>query len=242
MSTPSGFPDGPPGPNHSQPGDGTDTPAPGELGIVEKRTWKTWQLASAVVIAVVIGMALNYHTVGASQSTGSGGSNAYVIPSGSGATTTTVAGSGGASDSSTTTTPTTGQSSTTSTTSAKGHNSTTTTSAGGQSSTSTTTASTSPVRLLLGPVQQSGGYTSTPFTTTAAGWNIGWAFQCSSASTTPSFQVFVVPAGAQPTGAAAITESGLSGQAVTVQSAVGAETLVVQAPTDCMWVVKVTGS
>src|ERR1700744_991026 len=93
---PSGFRDGRPGgdgPNHSQSGDPNAMPAPGELGLVEKRTWKTWQLACAVIVGVLIGMALNYHKVGASRSDGSSGSNGYKLPppSGSSGTTTTAA-------------------------------------------------------------------------------------------------------------------------------------------------------
>jgi hypothetical protein len=55
--------------------------------------------------------------------------------------------------------------------------------------------------------------------------------------------VFAVPAGTgPPTGTPAITETGASGKAVTVQSAVGQQNLVVQAPSNCTWAIKVTGS
>ena len=43
-------------------------------------------------------------------------------------------------------------------------------------------------------------------------------------------------------GTPAISETGPSGQSVTSQSSLGAQTLVVQAPASCTWVVKVTGS
>jgi hypothetical protein len=88
-----------------------------------------------------------------------------------------------------------------------------------------------------------GNWTSPTFTTTAAGWNIGWAFRCSPAPASgPSFQVFVTAAGSSPTGTPAISETGASGQSVTAQSSLGAQTLVVQAPATCTWAVKVTGS
>jgi hypothetical protein len=54
--------------------------------------------------------------------------------------------------------------------------------------------------------------------------------------------VFVTPAGSPPTGTPAISETGPSGQSVTAESSLGAQTLVVQAPAACAWIVKVTGS
>jgi hypothetical protein len=97
--------------------------------------------------------------------------------------------------------------------------------------------------LLLGPMQSQGNWTSPAFSITAPGWNIGWAFQCSAAPTsTPPFEVFVTPSGSAPTGSPAVSGTGTSGQSVTAQSSVGQQNLVVQAPADCVWVVKVTGS
>ena len=69
--------DGPPGyepvdMGSVRPEDLDGVPAPGALGIKEKRTWKTWQLVGAVVIAVLVGMLINYRTVGASASGGVG--------------------------------------------------------------------------------------------------------------------------------------------------------------------------
>jgi len=102
---------------------------------------------------------------------------------------------------------------------------------------------TAPARLLLGPTQSEGNWTSPAFTITASGWNIGWAFQCTPAPTAgTSFQVFVTPAGSAPGSAAAISETGGSGQAVTAQTSLGKQTLVVEAPANCAWAVKVTGS
>lgn len=203
-------------------------PAPGELRIREKRTWKTWQLAVAMGLAVLIGLAINYRTVAATQSPGSSG-GAYTLPTQATSTTTTSAGGGSAAGTSTTTTTTTSS-----------------TGAGSSPTSSTTTTSTggsSQARLLLGPTQSQGNWTSPVFTITAPGWDIGWAFRCTVAPTSgPSFQVSVAPAGLTPTGAAAISETGPSGQAVTTQSSTGQQVLVVQAPADCAWAVKVTGS
>jgi len=214
--------------------DGSAVPARGELGIKDKRTWKTWQLATGMVVAALVGMGLNYRTVGGNQSSGA---PAYHIPTSTGSTTSTTSASG--SSGSTTTT----------TTAAAGGGSTTTTTQGGGSTTTSTAPSTSstsaagPARVLMGPTQMQGNWTSPTFTTTAAGWNIGWAFRCVPAPAGgPSFQVFVTPVGSPPGKTPAITQTGPSGQSVTMQSALGAQTLVVQAPATCTWAVKVTGS
>jgi hypothetical protein len=234
-----------------------DVPAPGSLRLKEKRSWKTWQLVLFSVVAALIGMAINGN-VGAGGSSGSGsgtsGGGAYTLPpAGGSSTSTTVSTVGG---STTTSAPTAGSSTTTSAPAAdssttttkpggKSKDTTTTTASSSSSSTtdSTTTTSTSPARLLLGPTQLQGNWTSPAFTITAPGWNIGWAFQCTPAPTTgTSFEVFVTAAGVAPGGAAAISETGASGHAVTAQTSLGEQTLVVQAPANCAWAVKVTGS
>ncbi len=128
--------------------------------------------------------------------------------------------------------------------------STTTTAAGGSATTSTTSStSTAPPtdpRHASSWSRRSfkGNWTSTSFTTTAAPWNIGWAFVARLLRPAgPSFQVSVRPGrGSAPTGTPAISETGPSGQSVTTQSSLGPQTLVVQAPAGCTWIVKVTGS
>jgi len=222
-----------------------DPPEPGELKIKEKRTWRTWQLLTAALVAAIFGMWLNGDTGGgASNNTGSP-DNGKLPPASSGAsgpsagsTTTTAAGG------STTTTAAAGGSTTT--TAAGG--ATTTTAAGGATTTTdagstSSTVAAGPARVLLESPQLKGNWTSTSFTTTAAPWNIGWAFQCAPAPAAgPSFQVFVTPAGSAATGTPTISETGASGQSVTAASSLGAQTLVVQAPASCTWIVKVTGS
>jgi hypothetical protein len=200
-------------------------PAPGELHIKEKRTWRTWQVAVAMALAALVGMLLNYHTVGSSQASTA---KAYSLPppAKSGSTT------------STTVSPTS--------TGSKGA-STTTTAAGGTTTTtsasSTTTAAAGPARVLLSSAQMSGNWTSTAFTTTAASWSIGWAFRCTPPPAGgPAFQIFVTPVGGKPTGTAAVSQTASSGQSVTSQSSLGQQTLVVQTSASCVWVVKVTGS
>ncbi len=245
--------DGPPGyepvsMGPVRPQDLDAVPAPGSLGLKDKRSWKTWQLVSGMVFAALVGLFIGYRTPGASGSGGSGGSGtsdggAYSLPPAGGSTTSTTASTAGGSTS--TSAPTTGASTTTSTTGGKSKDTTTTTSGSSTSSTTGSTTSTSiPLaRLLLGPTQLQGNWTSPAFTITAPAWNIGWAFQCTPAPTTgTSFQVFVTAAGASPGGAAAISETGASGQAVTAQTSLGRQTLVVEAPANCAWAVKVTGS
>ena len=198
-------------------------PAPGDLHIKEKRSWKSWQLAVGMLVALLAGMALNAPSSGSSSSSSSSTAPAYTIPKSTGSTTTTTA-AGGA------------------TTTAASGGTTTTTAAGGGATTSSTAAA-GPARVLLGPTQLQGNWTSPSFTTTVPNWNIGWAFSCTPAPAAgPSFQVYVVPAGSSPSGTPAISETGPSGQSVSAQTTTGAQTLVVQAPAVCTWAVKVTGS
>jgi hypothetical protein len=202
---------------------------PGELKIKDRRAWKSWQLATGMIIAAIVGMALNYHTVGASPSSSSG---AYSLPppsGSSGTTTTTTAASGGATT-------------TSSTVSGSGGSSTTSTSVP-DASTTTPSAASAPARVLVGPEQSHGDWTSPAFTITSSNWNIGWAFQCTPAPVSgSSFQIFVTPAGSTPSGTPAVDESGASGQSVTAETSNGQQTVTIDAPANCVWAVKVTGS
>ncbi len=213
----------------TSPSDGADAPLPepGELKIKERRSWRTWQLLTVALVAAVFGMWINGDTGGGGPSSASS-STTGTLPPAAGSTTTTAA--GGA-------TTTTAAGGATTTTAAGG--ATTTTAAGSTS----TSAAAGPARVLLESPQQKGNWTSTSFTTTAAPWNIGWAFACAPAPAAgPSFQVFVTPAGSAASGTPAISETGASGQSVTAASSLGAQTLIVQAPASCTWIVKVTGS
>ena len=231
-----------PGDNGEQPAVTSDPPERGELKIKERRSWRTWQLLTAVIVAAVLGMGINGDTGGSSSASDTSTTSGTLPPestvkpdSGGASTTTTAPGAGG----STTTTAAGGSSgTTTTTTAATGGGSTTTT-----SSSPGSTAAAGPAGVLLTSPQQTGNWTSPAFTTTAAGWNIGWAYRCAPAPATgPAFQVFIVPAGSSPTGTAAISETGASGQSVTSQSSLGSQTLVVQTTASCTWIVKVTGS
>lgn len=217
-------------PEGTLPPDSTEyMPAPGELHIKEKRTWRTWQVALAVVLAVLVGMGLNYHTVGSSQASTA---KAYSLPppakSGSTTATTVPPTSGGSHGAAATTTTTTAAGGTTTTT---------------PGSSTTTSAAAGPARVLLSSAQMSGNWTSAAFTTTAASWSIGWAFRCTPPPAGgPAFQIFVTPVGGKPTGTASVSQTASSGQSVTPQTSLGQQTLVVQTSASCVWVVKVTGS
>ena len=228
------------GPTGFSSGDGSAMPARGELSIKERRTWKTWQFVTGIVAALLVGMAIDYYLAGGEGSaTSSSGAPAYHIPTSTGSnSTTTSTTASGSSSSSTTTSAASG-----STTTTQAGGSTTTSSSPSTSPSTSPTGAAGPARVLMGPTQLQGNWTSPAFTTTAAGWNIGWAFRCVPAPAGgPSFQVFVTSVGSSPSGTPAISETGPSGQSVTTQSTHGAQTLVVQAPATCTWVVKVTGS
>ena len=98
-------------------------------------------------------------------------------------------------------------------------------------------------RVLLTSPQQQGNWTSHSFTTTAAPWNIGWAFSAPPLRPqVPRSRCSSRRPGRRSTGRPRSARPGASGQSVTPQSSLGAQALVVQAPASCTWVIKVTGS
>ncbi len=221
----------PDGPIHvgvfNSPRPGGAVPAPGELQIKERRSWKTWQLIAAMVVMLVIGMAISStYNGGSANASSTNSQESLPPPAGSSVSTTTP-----------TTTPISG---------GGGGASTTTTVVASTTSSSTATSPTvvpTPARVLLGPTQSQGNWDSPDFTITNPSWNIGWAFQCTPAPNSgPAFEIYVVPAGGTATGTPAVNETGAAGSSVTAQSSVGQQMLVVQAPANCEWVVKVTGS
>jgi hypothetical protein len=213
-------------------------PQPGELHIHQKRSWRTWQLAAAVLVALIIGMWINGDTGGGgSASAGSGtpagesklppaqgpsagsGSSTTTSPRGSSATTTTLAGGAGSA--------------------------TTTTVAGGAGAGSGTTGTTQPLgqeSYLVPAYQSSGNWTSPAFNIAGSTWYLGWAFSCNPVpAAKPTFAVYVVPSGGTPSGTPAVTSSDPQGQSVTNLTSTGSQSIAVQAPPQCRWVVKVTG-
>jgi hypothetical protein len=211
---------------------GAETPrsgiAPGELKIKERVSWSTLQLVLAAAGTLVVGMFLGscFPTGGSRSATSTGAGTPRPLPAESAPGGTSSASSGGAVTG--TSVPPTQRP---------------TTAANGGGSAPATTSAAGPLVVLLGPKQSQGVWTSTPFTVKSGQWNIGWAFRCTP-STAPgdAFQVFVVPTGGSPGSTPAVSQSGGSGQSVTVQSSTGSQELMVRAPGNCIWAVKVTGS
>ena len=217
-------------------------PEPGDLHIVQKRTWRTWQLVAAVIVAALLGMWINGSTGGASGSSATSGGESKLPPP-SESTTTPPSGAHGSSSGSTTTTTAGGAAgATTTTTAGSGGGSagatTTTTTGGGAPA----TAAAGPNTVLVPATQQTGNWTSPAFTIAGGTWDIGWAFRCTPPPASgPSFQVFVVANGASPGPTPAVTSTDPQGQSVTPQTSTGSQQIVVQAPPGCLWAVKVTG-
>ena len=219
-------------------------PEKGELKIRERRSWKTWQLLTAVVIAAVLGMWFNGNAgspSGISNGSGAGGTSrgGYTLPPAAGSHTGTGApgATGTSTTSAATATSTTAEGATTSTS-----GSASTTAAAG-SPPSTAPVVVGPATVLVPEIQQTGNWTSPAFTIAGGTWNIGWAFQCVPVPTaTPTFQIFVVNNGAAPGSTPAVTSSAGSGSAVTPLTSTGSQQIIVQTSASCRWAVKVTGS
>ena len=204
---------------------GSGSPGPGELGIKERRSWRTWQLIVFGIACLLLGMLITWSDNGGSQSpkTSTGGNYKLPPPAGSSSAVTTTPGAASV----TTQAPASSGATSPSTTSAP-----------------TTTTTLGTAQVLLGPTPEThGNWTSSPFTIGGGTWNIGWAFQCTPAPVSgPSFQVFVVPAGGKAGATPAVNESGASGQSVTTQTSGGSQELEVMAPAACVWIVKVSGA
>lgn len=199
--------------------DRSGPPARGELGIKERRSWKTWQLVTACIVMALVGMVIGNAGSGSSGSASSSATKTYKLPPPSS--------SGGPGSSAT---PTTNPSPSTT----------------APSSTAATVPTTAPVTgttsVLVPRFQSQGNWTSPTFTVAGGTWNIGWAYQCTPVpSGGAAFQVFVVTPGAAPGGTPAITQTPGSGQGITPVTSPGAQQIIVQAPSGCQWVVKVTG-
>jgi hypothetical protein len=209
-------------------------PAPGELHIKERRSWKTWQLITAMVVAALFGMWVNYDSKGSAATTVAAQSNNLPPPASTGATTTVPSSGGGAGDK----TGTGGKGVAGPTTTAPAGSVTTTTAP----TTSQTTTPGQPLQLILPATQMQGNWTSPSFSITVSPWNIGWAFQCTPAPASgPAFQVFAAPAGGSTPTTPVVNESGASGQSITTATSLGSQVLVVKSPANCEWAVKVTG-
>ncbi len=211
----------------------TYQPEEGELKIKERRSWKTWQLLAAVLLAIGAGMWINGNAGTASGDPAASGSSSggYKLPA-DGASATTVPPTAAAAGAGST-----------ATTAPAGTSSTTATTAAGASTTQTTAAAVGPATVLIPQTTQSGNWTSPVFTIAGGTWNIGWAFQCTPAPTGgPTFQIFVVNSGAAPGSTPAVTSTAASGQSISPETTAGGQQVIVQTTAACRWAVKVTGS
>ena len=224
-------------------------PERGELGIKERRSWKTWQLLLVALVAAVLGMGINGNVGAGSSTSSTASSGGYKLPPpSSGAVTTTApanAGGGATKSGSATAKSGSGSSSstgsTTATTAATAAGAGSGTDAG--SSTTTSPVAVGPATVLVPEVQQTGNWTSPAFTIAGGTWNIGWAFQCTPApATPPSFEIFAVPSGSAAGSTPAVTSSASSGNSVTPLTSTGSQQIIVQTTAACRWAVKVTGA
>ena len=188
-------------------------PPPGALKIKQRRSWKTWQLVVVAVIALLAGMALSAN----GSSSPAASARTYTPPPPAGSPETSA--------------PTTTL------------GATPTTAASTASSAPASAAPDGTVQVLVPRTQSQGNWTSSAFTISGGQWFIGWAFQCTPAPASgPGFTVYVVPAGQQPSGPAAVTIGGANGESVTQETSTGAQQIVLQTQPGCTWVVKVTGN
>ena len=192
---------------------------PAGLGIHERRSWATWQLAVVAVVAVFVGMIIGY----SGKKTGPGGSTGAGIklnlgPAPTSPRASTIGGSAGLSPGTQPTEPTT---------------------TGPTSTPSTSPASNTPRVVLMAQVTGSGP-SQLPAFTTAGPWNIGWAYDCVGApGGTAAFAIQVLSD--VGTGASAVQESGRSGKGVSPENTSGRHRLQITTDPACRWAAKVTG-
>ena len=251
VSDPPGTPEQPSASTPGPPLADDTRPEPGSLNIKGRRAFKPWHVAILVLLACLLGMWFAYQINGSASATSSGsgsGGGTYKLPTdGGGSSSTGSSGSTGTSGTGARSAGGRSASGATTTTTAAGgaDSSTTTTVAGGSGASGAATSTTQPLgqeAYLVPAHQASGNWTSPQFSIAGSTWYLGWAFQCNPVpAANPKFAVYVVPAGGSPSGAPAVTQSAAQGQSVTNLTSTGSQQIVVQAPPQCQWVVKVTG-
>lgn len=198
------------------PGPGWDQP--GELGIRERRSWATWQLAVFGVVTALAGMAIGY----------SGKKPATSANSGAGVISLDGPSSRAPSVAPQVTTPAAPEVTSTST----------------PPTTAAAPAASGPATV-LSPNTTGAGPRDLPAFDAGASWSIGWHFRCTAAPNgTSAFTIDVVPepAAAVAGGAHAVEQSGHEAQGVAPQATAGRFHLKVTTDPACRWAVKVTGA
>jgi hypothetical protein len=243
----------PPAPFAAEPSAAADTlasnfaddtrPEPGSLHLQGRRAWKTWQVAIIVLVAVLLGFLFAWWANGSSTSAASnGGGSTYKLPAqgSSGSGSSAASGTGGSTGAGAKGAH--GAAATTTTVAGNGSGTTTTTAVGGASGATTTTQPLGQESYLVPAHQATGNWTSPAFNIAGSTWYLGWAYQCNPVpAVRPLFAVYVVTSGASPSGTPAVSETASQGQSVTNLTSTGSQQIVVQAPPQCEWVVKVTG-
>jgi hypothetical protein len=199
---------------------------PGGLSIQERRSWATWQLATAALIFLIIGMIIGYSGKKPAKAAAAGASSGVSLdgPSGSASTVPTAKTSPSLSPGA--------QSVATSV-----NTTTTVVSASG----STANACSAPKTLLMPNTPGTGPGALASFATTG-NWCIGWHFRCVLApGGSGSFSINVVPAsGASST--PTVQEAGRDVSGETPESPAGTVHLSVATDPACQWAIKVSGA
>lgn len=193
---------------------------PGGLGIKDPRSWKTWQLASAAFLALLLGMAIGYGEKGS-------GSPQEETPQQIATSETTASTAPSAADATDTDGPPDAAPTTT-----------TTTVAAGPDSAQTGTPAAGPARVILELPATPGPKTTDKFRVAGAEWKIGWAYDCTRGGQ-GAFEVKAVNGDGSPGSEAPILQQGPRGKGVTTYATSGERSLVVT--TSCVWALKVTG-
>lgn len=196
--------------------------APGGLGIEERRTWATWQLVLAAVVAAMVGMMIGYSGKRGSKNAAAGTLHLSVgsIQPRVG-TTTTIGGPTAVGPATTSAAPTTSPLT---------------------SPSSLPAAATGPVTVLV-PNTIGSGPSDLPVFATAGAWTIGWQFRCVQApGGSAAFTITVVPEGGSADATPAVSQVSREAKGTSPQPASqGRQHLRVTTDPACEWAVKVTG-
>jgi hypothetical protein len=204
----------------ARPADEPSWDRPTGLGIEERRTWATWQMAVVAGVALLVGMMVGYSGKKPAKST-SGGTVSLYGPGGSPTTVAGIAAGKPTIDTAVEATPTTA------------------------TATPTTVApagKTSGTEVYLVPATRGTGPETLPSFATDGLWHIGWAFDCVNApGGQASFTINVVPDNGGGAASPAVQQTSRNGQSVTPMNSTGSRHLQILTDPACRWVVDVTG-
>lgn len=213
----------------------TGTAQGGNLGIKERRTWKTYQVVIFCGLTLLMGMRIGYD--GNSETTVSSGGPANGVsglPPDPGATASTPA-PADADDPGATVTP--GDPSEGDLETGRGAD--TDGSPGAEGSPAAAAAGGVP-QVILELTPRTGSFTSEAFSVAPGAWKLGWSFSCQKQGGTGLFAISLQRPGGEVVGTdPAIDRDGDQGTGVEEMASDGEHVIVVS--TECLWAVKVTG-